>query len=128
MSTLTIITNDESIKDLLLRDKFKLGSLSLFGKSWFDTNFTINEYNGRIDASFSFEENDGLEFLENKTEDIGDNTVVDLGKDKTFPVNGEMTVRINDILDEYAGRMSTAEAIGILDIIKNRLLNGERNG
>ena len=53
--------------------------------------------------------------------------VVDMGMDKKFPLNAEM---YNDIMmviegDKYVGNVSLAEAVGVLEIIKAKLLNGE---
>jgi hypothetical protein len=43
-----------------------------------------------------------------------------------FAKNGELIERLGDIIDEYVGQISLAEVIGILDILKDELLESAR--
>lgn len=40
-----------------------------------------------------------------------DSKILELGKQKSFPKNGELYQRIRDLVHEYDGEVSTAEAI-----------------
>lgn len=46
-----------------------------------------------------------------------DNTI-DLGKPMQYPINGELCTRLSAIIEEYEGRVSTAEVIGFLEMLK----------
>lgn len=50
------------------------------------------------------------------------NNVKELGKEKRFPKNGELCDRIYKLLSEYDGELSTAEAVGVLEVVKLGLL------
>lgn len=53
--------------------------------------------------------------------------VIDMGKEKSFPLNAELYSDIMKVIesDKFVGKVSLAEAVGVLEIIKSRLLNGE---
>lgn len=40
--------------------------------------------------------------------------VIKTGQDKTYPVNSELYERLDSVCDDFAGRVSRAEVIGIL--------------
>jgi SOS-response transcriptional repressor LexA len=44
------------------------------------------------------------------------------GKHSERPQAGELCARINALIAEYAGDLGTAEAIGVLEIVKNGLM------
>ena len=47
-----------------------------------------------------------------------------LPEPKAFaPKAGELAKRIQDLIGEYVGEMSNAEAIGVLEIVKHELLD-----
>ena len=49
--------------------------------------------------------------------------VIDSGKPKKYPVNGELCGRLSAIIEEYEGRVSTAEVIGLLEMLKISIYN-----
>jgi len=49
--------------------------------------------------------------------------VSNLGKPKRYPVNGELCGRLSEIIEEYEGRVSTAEVIGLLEMLKISIYN-----
>lgn len=49
--------------------------------------------------------------------------VIDSGKPKKYPVNGELCERLSVIIEEYEGRVSTAEVIGLLEMLKISIYN-----
>lgn len=49
--------------------------------------------------------------------------VANLGKPKTYPVNGELCGRLSKIIEDYEGRVSTAEVIGLLEMLKISIYN-----
>ena len=49
-------------------------------------------------------------------------TVLSTGQRQT-DMTGEMAEQIMHVIGEYDGRVSTAGAVGVLEIIKNELLN-----
>ena len=51
------------------------------------------------------------------------NTIIDSGKPQTYPVNGELCSRLSEIIEEYEGRVSTAEVIGLLEMLKISIYN-----
>jgi len=55
--------------------------------------------------------------------DKGDNmtNVVDLGKEKMFPVEQELYTRIMELIFEYGGELSTVSVLGILDVCKDEV-------
>jgi hypothetical protein len=44
--------------------------------------------------------------------------VIDLGKEKKFPVSGELVGELNKVIDSFAGRISLVEAVGALELVK----------
>ena len=44
-------------------------------------------------------------------------------KPQTYPVNGELCGRLSAIIEEYQGRVSTAEVIGLLEMLKVSIYN-----
>lgn len=52
--------------------------------------------------------------------------VTSLGKEKIFPVAGELFERIDNIILEYEGEIGLAEAIGVLEMVKAKLLSNQK--
>lgn len=48
--------------------------------------------------------------------------IADPGKEKSFPVCGELFERLDQIITEYDGEIGLAEAIGVLEMLKAKLL------
>lgn len=48
-----------------------------------------------------------------------------MGKPKVFVKEGELTERISNLIDEYAGELSLVAVLGILEVIKANLLTDE---
>ncbi|HEY2455215.1 MAG TPA: hypothetical protein VGI71_21860 [Scandinavium sp.] len=51
--------------------------------------------------------------------------IVPIGRDKSFPVCGELFERLENIIHEDDGEIGLAEAIGILEMLKIKLLNSQ---
>ncbi len=51
--------------------------------------------------------------------------VTSLGKEKSFPVAGELFERIDNVILEYEGEIGLAEAIGVLEMLKAKLLSNQ---
>lgn len=51
--------------------------------------------------------------------------VTSLGKEKNFPVAGELFERIDNVILEYEGEIGLAEAIGVLEMLKAKLLSNQ---
>lgn len=51
--------------------------------------------------------------------------VTNLGKEKSFPVVGELFDRIDNVILEYEGEIGLAEAIGVLEMLKAKLLSNQ---
>ncbi|MGH1594066.1 hypothetical protein ACRBEJ_08585 [Yersinia proxima] len=47
--------------------------------------------------------------------------------ERKFPLPAELTVRINDLIQEYAGEIGVSEVLGVLEIVKFGLLNQQIN-
>ena len=47
-----------------------------------------------------------------------DKKVVSLNKEKKYPVMSEVVKRLNAVIDDYIGEISTIEAIGALELVK----------
>jgi hypothetical protein len=45
-----------------------------------------------------------------------------MGKEKTFPKEGELMERITALIDEYAGELSLVAVVGILEMKKQDML------
>lgn len=50
-------------------------------------------------------------------------SVVDLGKEKKFPITQELFNKLSDVVHEYDGEISLCEAIGTLEILKSVLIS-----
>ncbi|EJD0955382.1 hypothetical protein M8366_002285 [Salmonella enterica] len=50
-------------------------------------------------------------------------SVVDLGKEKKFPITQELFDRLIDVVHEYDGDISLCEALGTLEILKSVLIS-----
>jgi len=44
--------------------------------------------------------------------------VIEMGKEKKFPVSGELVGQLNKVIDSFIGRASVTEAIGALELVK----------
>lgn len=44
--------------------------------------------------------------------------VIDMGKEKRFPVNGELVKELNKVIDSFSGRVSLVEAVGAIELVK----------
>ncbi len=44
--------------------------------------------------------------------------VIDMGKEKTYPITGELVDELREVLYSYAGRVSSVEALGALELVK----------
>ena len=53
-------------------------------------------------------------------------TVIDISKEKKFPVSGEIIKRLSDVIHEYDGEISLCEAIGILELLKLSLIDDSK--
>ncbi|ELC6654321.1 hypothetical protein ACK1L6_004191 [Salmonella enterica] len=49
-------------------------------------------------------------------------SVVDLGKEKKFPITQELFDRLSDVVHEYDGVISLCEALGTLELLKSVLI------
>lgn len=52
--------------------------------------------------------------------------VIDIGKEKKFPVSGEIIERLSAVIHEYDGEISLCEAIGILELLKLSLIDDSK--
>ncbi|MDM3071450.1 hypothetical protein [Citrobacter sp. Cf224] len=50
-------------------------------------------------------------------------SVVDLGKEKKFPITQELFDRLSDVVHEYDGDISLCEALGTLELLKSVLIS-----
>jgi len=55
---------------------------------------------------------------------IKNNDVTNINEEKTYPKNRSLLTGIQSLIAEYDGEISTAEAVGVLEIVKNGLING----
>lgn len=53
-------------------------------------------------------------------------SVVDLGKEKKFPITQELFDRLSDVVHEYDGDISLCEALGTLELLKADLIEGAK--
>jgi len=53
-------------------------------------------------------------------------TVIEIGKEKRFPVNEEIINRLSAVIHEYDGEIGLCEAIGILEILKLSLIDDSK--
>lgn len=50
-------------------------------------------------------------------------TVIDIGKEKKYPMTAELIGRLGDVIHEYDGEISLCEAIGVLELLKQSLID-----
>ncbi|CAI1636822.1 hypothetical protein [Serratia entomophila] len=50
-------------------------------------------------------------------------TIHNLPTEKRFPVERELGLRIAELISEYNGQLSLVATVGILEVVKNDLLN-----
>ncbi|RNW28978.1 hypothetical protein [Citrobacter werkmanii] len=50
-------------------------------------------------------------------------SVVDLGKEKKYPITQELFDRLSDVVHEYDGDISLCEALGTLELLKSVLIS-----
>lgn len=48
--------------------------------------------------------------------------VVDLGKEKKFPITQELYERLESVIHDYDGEISLCEALGTLELVKEKLI------
>ena len=48
--------------------------------------------------------------------------VIDMGKEKKFPLNGQLVGDLNKVIANYFGKISLAEAVGALELVKIGLI------
>lgn len=48
--------------------------------------------------------------------------VVDLGKEKKFPITQELYERLESVINDYDGEISLCEALGTLELVKENLI------
>ncbi|HIA3159281.1 TPA: hypothetical protein ACWP39_000602 [Escherichia coli] len=53
-------------------------------------------------------------------------SVVDLGKEKKFPITQELYERLEIVIHDYDGEISLREAIGTLELLKQSLIEGAK--
>ncbi|HEI1886635.1 TPA: hypothetical protein SII10_003482 [Escherichia coli] len=53
-------------------------------------------------------------------------SVVDLGKEKKFPITQELYKRLESVIHDYDGEISLCEAIGTLGLLKQSLIEGAK--
>lgn len=61
--------------------------------------------------------------------DVGDtievvDNITNINEEKTYPKNRSLLTGIQSLIAGYDGEISTAEAIGVLEIVKSGLING----
>lgn len=56
---------------------------------------------------------------------MSEKKIFNLNKEKRYPKEGELHDRMLALIYEYDGEMATATAIGLLDLVKNSIINGE---
>ncbi|EAO5937160.1 hypothetical protein CGN74_11035 [Salmonella enterica] len=49
--------------------------------------------------------------------------VINLGKEKKFPITQELFDRISDVVHEYDGYISLCDALGTLELLKSVLIS-----
>lgn len=53
-------------------------------------------------------------------------SVIDLGKEKRFPITQELFDRLKEVVHEYDGDISLCEALGTLELLKADLIEGAK--
>lgn len=61
-----------------------------------------------------------------KLEESSMTSVVDLGKEKKFPITQELYERLESVIHDYDGEISLCEAIGTLELLKQSLIEGAK--
>ncbi|EFI0845839.1 hypothetical protein BGC90_002579 [Escherichia coli] len=52
--------------------------------------------------------------------------VINLGKEKKFPITQELYERLESVIHDYDGEISLCEAIGALELLKQSLIEGAK--
>ncbi|EJC0772349.1 hypothetical protein MX107_000247 [Escherichia coli] len=52
--------------------------------------------------------------------------VINLGKEKKFPMTQELYERLESVIHDYDGEISLCEAIGTLELLKQSLIEGAK--
>ncbi|MEG0421416.1 MAG: hypothetical protein RR589_11030 [Hafnia sp.] len=52
--------------------------------------------------------------------------VVDLGKEKKFPITQELYERLESVIHDYDGEISLCEALGTLELVKGKLIENAK--
>ncbi len=52
--------------------------------------------------------------------------VINLGKEKKFPITQELYERLENVIHDYDGEISLCEAIGTLELLKQSLIEGAK--
>jgi len=53
--------------------------------------------------------------------------VIDLGKDKTYPITGELAAELNKVVERFNGRLSVVECVGTLEMVKMMVMDNAKN-
>jgi hypothetical protein len=52
--------------------------------------------------------------------------VINLGKEKKFPITQELYERLESVIHDYDGEVSLCEAIGAIELLKQSLIEGAK--
>ncbi len=52
-----------------------------------------------------------------------DNNITALPVERKFPIEAELTGRINELIHEYDGQVSTVSVIGVLELVKRGVID-----
>lgn len=53
-------------------------------------------------------------------------SVVDLGREKKFPITQELYERLESVIHDYDGEVNLCEAIGTLELLKQSLIESAK--
>ncbi|EAZ4735624.1 hypothetical protein OP554_004145 [Salmonella enterica] len=53
-------------------------------------------------------------------------SVINLGKEKKFPITQELYERLESVIHDYDGEISLCEAVGTLELLKQLLIEGAK--
>ncbi|HIF2888782.1 TPA: hypothetical protein ACXZSA_003749 [Salmonella enterica] len=53
--------------------------------------------------------------------------VINLGKEKKFPITQELYERLESVIHDYDGEISVCEAIGTLELLKQSLIESMKS-
>ncbi|ELK1699301.1 hypothetical protein SD492_003235 [Salmonella enterica] len=53
-------------------------------------------------------------------------SVINLGKEKKFPITQELFDRLKEVVHEYDGEIGLCEALGTLELLKAELIEGAK--